>query len=127
MYWPIGAPRLYAAGKLDLGHAETNESDITVESTTDKIITAKETTSTHTRKASRRPTLLRNANSGGAYGDDLSGEIVGMKLSRNGHLFVTITATTLTVWQTKVSLFINESWDVADLRCSSPLQSSLRL
>jgi RAB6A-GEF complex partner protein 1 len=118
MYWPIGAPRLYAAGKQDLVHAEHNENGIAVETTiqsqgdqteknssTAPIAPPRETTSTQLRKASRRPTLLRNVNSGGAFEDDLSGEIVGMRLSRNGHLFVTITSTTLTVWQTKVSLF----------------------
>jgi len=31
-------------------------------------------------------------------------DIIGVRVTRNGHLFATITATSLTIWQTKVNL-----------------------
>jgi len=34
--------------------------------------------------------------------DDVSGEIIGIRVTRSGHMFATITRSTLTVWQTKV-------------------------
>jgi hypothetical protein len=34
--------------------------------------------------------------------DDVSGEIIGIKVTRSGHMFATITWSTLTIWQTKV-------------------------
>jgi hypothetical protein len=33
--------------------------------------------------------------------DDVSGEIIGIKVTRSGHMFATITWSTLTIWQTK--------------------------
>ena len=36
--------------------------------------------------------------------DDVAGEIIATKVTRSGHMFATITQTTLTVWQTKAGL-----------------------
>jgi hypothetical protein len=36
--------------------------------------------------------------------DDVSGEIIGIKVTRSGHMFATITWSTLTIWQTKARL-----------------------
>ncbi|KAF2813390.1 RIC1-domain-containing protein [Mytilinidion resinicola] len=33
--------------------------------------------------------------------EDLSGEIIGIRVTRSGHMFATITRSTLTIWQTK--------------------------
>jgi hypothetical protein len=33
--------------------------------------------------------------------DDIHGDIVAVRVTRSGHLFATLTRTTLTVWQTK--------------------------
>lgn len=33
--------------------------------------------------------------------DDMAGEMVAMEVTRSGHLFATITRSTLTIWQTK--------------------------
>ncbi|KAF2204619.1 RIC1-domain-containing protein [Delitschia confertaspora ATCC 74209] len=33
--------------------------------------------------------------------DDISGEIIGIQITRSGHMFATITRSTLTIWQTK--------------------------
>lgn len=68
MYWPLGAPRIYAASD----------------------------------KPRRK--------SGSGLDDPLDGDptdeddptLTGLQISRNGHLFATITTTTLMIWQTSV-------------------------
>ena len=66
MYWPIGAPRVYAA--------------------------------------SRRKTKIPESGEEKEDGDaeEAASNILGLRLARNGHLFVTITETALAVWQTAV-------------------------
>lgn len=68
MYWPLGAPRVYAASrrkrKASVSHKEEEE--------TEKVDEGEAT------------------------------NILGLRVARNGHLFVTITETALTVWQTSV-------------------------
>lgn len=68
MYWPLGAPRVYAESRRKRKSPAFNgeeEDDEDVES-----------------KAST--------------------DILGLRVARNGHLFITITETALTVWQTSV-------------------------
>jgi hypothetical protein len=38
--------------------------------------------------------------------DDIHGDIVAVRVTRSGHLFATLTRTTLTVWQTKACFFV---------------------
>ena len=67
MYWPLGAPKVYAAARRK-------------------------------RKAS-------GTESGEKDNEDVEEKatnILGLRVARNGHLFVTITETSLTVWQTSV-------------------------
>lgn len=65
MYWPLGAPKVYAASR---------------------------------RK--RKPPVQENAKKDGEDVDRKLTNILGLRVARNGHLFVTITEITLTVWQT---------------------------
>lgn len=53
------------------------------------------------------------------------GAIIGLCVSRHGHIFATITKTTLTVWLTKVQpKQTSEHWDgIANSNCSLPLFS----
>jgi RAB6A-GEF complex partner protein 1 len=55
--------------------------------------------------------------------DDIAGQIVGIRVTRSGHMFATITQSTLTVWQTKVCLAILAQLLLAraDFCCSLPL------
>ena len=46
--------------------------------------------------------------------DDVSGEIIGIKVTRSGHMFATITRATLTVWQTKAGIFVWGPWERAN-------------
>lgn len=77
MYWPIGAPKIYAAHKhRACGKAEVVSQDGLDESTEE----------------------------GQADGHDEQ-EIIDVRLARGGHLFATITHSSLSIWQTKVSRF----------------------
>jgi hypothetical protein len=131
MYWPIGAPRIYAASKHELYPAYTTTSDdgSERESTTETeeddrtngtAIPARDgeedatsedeingdahavSASAAGRRESDVQTLKSNGAAQQAADDDPGGEIVGLQLSRSGHMFATITKSTLTVWQTKV-------------------------
>ena len=69
MYWPLGAPRVYAATRRKWkypGPKNGEEEDEDVE--------------------------------------ERATDILGLRVARNGLLFVTITETTLTVWQTSVRI-----------------------
>lgn len=69
MYWPLSAPRVYAAPS--------------------------------------KPELpLEDGHDVAQNGDEEKSEataLLGMQISRNGHIFATITVTTLNIWQSSVS------------------------
>jgi hypothetical protein len=143
MYWPIGAPRIYAASKteLDSKHITTSldglEAPAQVRTPTPTVPAGTNGTATHDRdggedegesvedeesledeetgstaesapaagsnkKLATPVTSESNGASPQAADDDPGGEIVGLKVTRSGHMFATITQATLTVWQTKV-------------------------
>ena len=68
MYWPLGAPRVYAVNKLRKTSAPASDED---QSGNESVV---------------EDNVIR-----------------GLEVSRNGHLFATITQTSLTIWQTSVS------------------------
>ena len=70
MYWPLGAPRIYAAAKKRRKIPEADEKDDDKEK--------------------------GKVKEGAA--------IIALRVSRNGQLFATVTATTLTLWQTSVRI-----------------------
>lgn len=67
MYWPLGAPRVYAAAR---------------------------------RK--RKASTSEDGEEDGEDVEDKAANILGLRVARNGLLFVTITETALIVWQTSV-------------------------
>ena len=69
MYWPLGAPRVYAAAK----RRRKNVSDSNGNEDEEEQAKAKS-----------------------------AAAVVGLRVSRNGQYFATITATTLLIWQTSV-------------------------
>jgi hypothetical protein len=141
MYWPIGAPRIYAASKneLDLNPAHTTISndgleaqdpiqtpvakteangtathdqggdDDDEESLDNENINGDASSASATDSGGKLPVLEALKDSGASpqrnnNDDDPGGEIVGLKVTRSGHIFATITQATLTVWQTKVAI-----------------------
>lgn len=67
MYWPLGAPKVYAA--------------------------------TRRKRKISAPGVEEDDREDG---EEKATNLLGLRVARNGHLFVTITETTLTVWQTSV-------------------------
>lgn len=83
-YWPISSPSVYAASKQTRTPPAAVSPDGTDEAASEKAIVAD--------KAGTREVHAE---------EDITGEIVALKVTRSGHLFATITRSTLTIWQTK--------------------------
>jgi hypothetical protein len=120
MYWPVGAPKIYAASNHGLARSTKtdnkpddppNASESAVDGTDDDAQSA-ENGDGGAKKSSRRLSKRSRRSEASARSVDLlavkrdehvGGEIIGVRLGRNGYMFATITRCTLTVWQTKVS------------------------
>lgn len=124
-YWPISAPTAYAASKQQLSNDETStshdglkEAEATTTSSNGRSIAIPEEPSDTEESASdvsntgredapamekEAPTHHRHVPEAKAAvaDNDIAGHILGLRVTRNGHIFATITDTTLTIWQTK--------------------------
>jgi len=122
MYWPIGAPRIYAASKHELSHKQTVTFDdgaeaLAQESNASLSIngaciqdrdgeSAEQEPNGHPQSPGTSSKEFDGLKSDGTpqqgTDEDPGGEIVGLQVTRSGQMFTTITQSTLTVWQTKV-------------------------
>jgi hypothetical protein len=123
MYWPVGAPKIYAASNHELARAakrddktdrpsETSESAVLPVdgaddgggNTENGIAGSKKSGVRSSKKSRKSDASSKSVDLLALKRDEhVGGEIVGVRLGRNGHLFATITRCTLTIWQTKVS------------------------
>lgn len=121
MYWPIGAPRTYAATKQELGKHKrkvTNSGGTLEEAVWDS---SKSGTISHDRgggvqgsngraraksEDTIRPSDLNDAHESDDEEDAGCDSIISMTAARSGHLFVTITETTLSAWQAKPTVIV---------------------
>ncbi|KAF2762031.1 RIC1-domain-containing protein [Pseudovirgaria hyperparasitica] len=120
-YWPISAPSVYAASKQQLSkrnirtsydgleehsstgrtnrlstqHEDASEKESSVEETN---VSSVNIDATKASEPSVHPGPERSPVNGEP---DIAGEIIGLRVTRNGHIFSTITDSTLTIWQTK--------------------------
>ncbi|TID21679.1 Protein RIC1-like protein [Venturia nashicola] len=135
MYWPIAAPRIYAATKQGRDDEQQRASDDGATTPTQQKPTQQKKS---LEKESDRDSALAEeappkgsreelpaqqksevavekeaARTNGTYLDeaekDCGGQIVGIAIARTGHMFVTITKSTLTVWQTKPTVAVASS------------------
>jgi hypothetical protein len=139
MYWPVGAPRIYAASNSSTSKGRIYHSNDDVESSNapqsnsylnassaasdnaqdDEELLSGHLTPTTPRTpaiqpveldAHRRPTATSLDDLEDGHNDSIreSGRqpILGLQMSRTGHLFAVITATSMTIWQTKVFNFL---------------------
>ena len=120
MYWPIGAPRIYSDNNSPAG--ATLESDDEAESreTTEDSgslidipsVEADGNNETGSGLQSGPPTPgsnrvgLDHLTSSLKSPERHKDPILSLRISRTGHLFAVITATSLTIWQTKVPAII---------------------
>lgn len=107
-YWPISSPSVFAATKhanpestrvsndgVEAGQDERDGSpqkQAGDEAAQQGVNGAKEERPPH-RRASEQ-----------AVEDDINGEIIAIRVTRSGHMFATLTRSTLTIWQTKACL-----------------------
>lgn len=109
-YWPISSPSVFAATKhTNAEHAVVSHDGVEHKEAEDETL-AHDTTGP--------------AKSSGPQGaeDDIHGEILAIRATRSGHMFATLTRSTLTVWQTKAWLCSHAHWPSAD-HWRSPLLS----
>jgi hypothetical protein len=114
-YWPISSPSVYAATKRsDTGRARISHDGVEHEQGDEKhagsnrILQAQTETETYTQGKSgveeKDGAQLSQGNvPNESVEDDIHGEIIAIRVTRSGHMFATLTRTTLTIWQTKAS------------------------
>ncbi|KAI7136899.1 hypothetical protein KC343_g3791, partial [Hortaea werneckii] len=103
MYWPIGAPRVYALSKHAAAATSPVVSHDGIDSEHDDT-NGQATRSTGQDTQDTSPGLSDN-DGDSAHKQDEAGEadniILAVKISRGGTIFATISRSTLTIWQTK--------------------------
>ena len=116
-YWPISSPSVYAATKhSDLGRAHTSHDGVEHkrpnekhdESNGDRQAQTEDETSPQGESGLEEKDgaqLLQTSAPNGLIEDDIHGEIIAVRVTRSGHMFATLTRTTLTIWQTKARYF----------------------
>lgn len=118
MYWPVGAPRIYAA-KLPVpsipppSYDSRNPSTSSVRASTDSgpnppaAASVDESSEDENRKVGEQEVVDEDEDAKAPppptpeQHQDAS-HIIALKVARNGNLFATVTSAELTIWQTKV-------------------------
>lgn len=100
MYWPLGAPKVYALSKTNLASAIPQLSHDGVERDTQDA--GPSASGNEDDEASAAPGET-NGTGHVVHGPDSTEvhEILAVKLSRGGSIYTTVTKSTLTVWQTR--------------------------
>lgn len=133
MYWPIGTPRIYATSsnrasgsRLFVSHdgvsgpdeaePESVKEDYGADATPPATPATPATPAIQSVEFGDGPTESSSQN------DDqtipLKDPVLALRVSRSGNLFAVITATSITLWQTKVGFFEASQHSVADMCCS---------
>lgn len=111
MYWPNGVPRVYAVNGPNIAHVSD---DVNREGTGSSL-------AEHRSSLDSKESIdgVRNSENPEGHGDDLNPEgppseadasqweqeaISGLCVSRSGHMFATITDSSISLWQTRVCL-----------------------
>ncbi|KAF2182184.1 RIC1-domain-containing protein [Zopfia rhizophila CBS 207.26] len=117
-YWPISSPSVYAATKRTLpqrvetshdgelpsseeAHREDNNESSTQSSIADLEEQTEGDEKQQAEEEADKGTLRHRHTEQLESESDVSGKIIGLKVTRSGHMFATITRSTLTIWQTK--------------------------
>lgn len=113
-YWPISSPSVFAATK----HTSTDRSRVSSDGieearhdepndgTGPQTPTETATLTGGEVKEKDRVRPQQRRASSQLVEDDIDGEIVAVRVTRSGHMFATLTRTTLTIWQTKACLLV---------------------
>lgn len=114
-YWPISSPSVFAVTKETRAKTAHTSSDGTEPGTQRDGSAERSTAGSDDRSQSELSEGELGAGEGGTETvkepgteqlaeDDISGEMRAIEVTRSGHMFATITRSTLTIWQTKVCL-----------------------
>ncbi|KAH9865489.1 hypothetical protein J1614_009074 [Plenodomus biglobosus] len=117
-YWPISSPSVFAATK-HTNHERTNvshdglERKETAEQHNGLVNGShgpvKDETSTQGDGKAERTNGAHQPQQGASkqlVEDDIHGEIIAIRVTRSGHVFATLTRSTLTIWQTKPTVVL---------------------
>ena len=140
MYWPVGGPRVYSASRQTLRESQFTTSEDALDSDEeDNSLKGNDNGEEVGSSGGQEPaeeseegqeevTRISNSKNDGVAeeqgpergpaekaqspdsDDELSENIIGLRLSRSGHLFASITQSTMTIWQTKVRLRHKSLW-----------------
>ncbi|KAF2833045.1 RIC1-domain-containing protein [Ophiobolus disseminans] len=116
-YWPISSPSVFAATKhtnpertrvsndgVEHGQHEARHGETATHGEAEVKVKVKE--KEKERENDRvRPQAQRRAPSH-MVEDDIHGEIIAVRVTRSGHMFATLTRTTLTIWQAKPTVVL---------------------
>lgn len=91
MYWPNGVPRVYAVNGPGVRPIEVDDDAKDHEEDRQEA-----------GNPARRTTDERSQNAGAGEDDWADEAIIGLCVSRSGHLFATMTKSSIAIWQTKV-------------------------
>jgi len=112
-YWPISSPSVFAATKrTDPGRTNTSHdgvehkqsdgahggSDPQSQNQSEHEASADSKSGVEEKNGAHSPQAGASVQS---VEDDIHGTIIAIRVTRSGHMFATLTRTTLTIWQTK--------------------------
>ena len=114
-YWPISSPSVFAATKhtnpertrvsndgVEEGARHDAPNDSPRPTDKDAAVTQREGTVKEEEPVSSPPPRASDQ----LPEDDIHGEIIAIRVTRSGHMFATLTQSTLTIWQTKARLHL---------------------
>jgi len=126
-YWPISSPSVFAATK----HKSTEQLRVSNDGIEDGVRRGETNggigsqtqckTSQHDGEETNEKDSVRTQQPrvpSQLVEDDIDGEIVAVRVTRSGHMFATLTRTTLTIWHTKACLLVCAVGPSADIVCS---------
>lgn len=130
MYWPIGTPRIYATSsnrasgsRLFVSHDGVSSPDEAEPEPVKEDYGADATPpATPATPAIQSVEFADGPTESSSQNDEqtipLKDPVLALRVSRSGNLFAVITATSITLWQTKVDFFEASQHSVADMCCS---------
>ncbi|CAN9149251.1 unnamed protein product [Alternaria alternata] len=105
-YWPISSPSVFAATKrTDPGRAHTSHDDAEHQQPGEQDADKPSQTHPGDGASAQSKSEVEDKN-GASVEDDIHGTIIAIRVTRSGHMFATLTRTTLTVWQTKPTIVL---------------------
>lgn len=102
-YWPISSPSIFAASKSTYAEPTRVSHDGLEEVQSETGGETPEHREGEAKEKNDAPIVQEHISSQ-LVEEDINGDIVAARITRSGHVFATLTRTTLTVWQTKACL-----------------------